>query len=80
MDCQTPRCYMSVKHLKAVTTIVKEIFDEIVMINLFNLIQISQSKSNITTGLADPTLLYVCNMYNVCDTSESCNYYLKNQS
>ena len=35
MDWQTPLCYMSVIHLEAVTAIVREIFDEIVMFDLF---------------------------------------------
>ena len=35
MDCQTQLCYMSVIHLEAVTAIVKEIFDETVMFDLF---------------------------------------------
>ena len=35
LDSQTPLCYMSVIHLKAVTAIVNEIFDETVMFDLF---------------------------------------------
>ena len=35
MDCQAQLCYMSVIHLEAVTAIVKEIFDESDMIDLF---------------------------------------------
>ena len=34
MDCQTPLCYMSVIHLKAVTTTVSQIFDETVIFDL----------------------------------------------
>ena len=61
--------YMSVIHLEAVTAIVKEICDKKLIIDLFDLIQRPQKKTNITTGLADPTFLYVCN------TSEICNYH-----
>ena len=59
LDCQPPFSYMSVIHLKAVTAIVKEICDKTLMIDLFDLIRRSQKKTNITTGLADPTFLYV---------------------